>query len=200
MFNPLPSEEEFDAASVTLNPAPMGMAYGFHAGWNMPHGRWIFGVEGDYSWTGIDGDVDLNPVPAFGGGTFNSTYTVVQQIDWMASIRARAGIVRNDKYLIYGTGGVAFAKIGTNATANYFPEGNVIYGSGLQGTRTGFTFGGGIEGSITERLGWRAEFLHFGFGTETFVANPIPNNPPFQMEFVSKNDSNIFRGAINYRF
>jgi outer membrane immunogenic protein len=59
-------------------------------------GVFVFGVEGEWMWTGIKGGQTFTD--AFGGAS--QTITLETSIDWLAI--ARAGFVVGDKLLLYG--------------------------------------------------------------------------------------------------
>jgi outer membrane immunogenic protein len=200
-FDPLPDAQTFiNLKPVTLNPEPMGWMYGFHAGYNMPRGKWVFGVEGDYSWTTFDGFIDMSPFEQNNGAPLNGTLSVDQTTDWLSTIRGRAGWVHNDRHLIYGTAGVAFGKINTDALTDGQPTSIISYLGQVSGTRMGWTWGGGIEGALTEKVTWRAQYLVYNFGDEVVVANPTPAHPPFQIRYTSSASSSAVVGGISIKF
>ena len=121
-----------------------GIIGGVHVGYNWQVNHFVFGIEGDISAT----DFTSGPV----GG--NSR---IVGMDWMASLRARAGIAHNN-WLFYGTAGVAWADLHAESTAG--PN----FRSGSD-TATGWVAGLGVERKFTERLSGRVEWLHSEFDT-----------------------------------
>ena len=101
---------------------------GVHAGYNwQKHGPWIFGVEADISF----GD----------------------DIDYLASIRARAGVAY-DALLIYATGGVAF--IGEE---DFFGDSH---------HETGWVAGLGAEYKVAQNMSVGLEGLYYDFDDDDF--------------------------------
>ena len=72
-------------------------------------GNWVFGVEGDISWTNKKGS-------AFDTGLAgNPTFTSQTKEKWISTSRARIGWAW-DRSLVYITGGLASAKVDANVT------------------------------------------------------------------------------------
>lgn len=124
---------------------------------------WVVGVEGDFSWTKLDGAASgpnllANGTPAGGGGILVSRST-----DSLASARARLGWVVVPNALIYGTGGAAWARTnysGLDALAN-----GTTLATSFSDTQTGWVAGGGIDWAPWSN-NWvlRFEYLHYQFG------------------------------------
>ena len=60
-----------------------GAIYGVTVGYNLQMGRWLVGIEGDWSKL----DVDVGPISSCGGPCFT-------RADWLATLRGRAGWIR----------------------------------------------------------------------------------------------------------
>ena len=86
------------------------------------------------------------------------------EVDWLASIRARAGLAAN-RFMVYGTGGVGFAGF----SHEFDDDAGVFDGDDDSSTQTGWVLGAGAE-----FLAWRAntrgdnvtvgaEYLHYEF-------------------------------------
>lgn len=199
LFNPLPSEEMFGFRSMTLNPKPMGWTYGFHGGWNMPRGNLMFGVEADYAWSSIGGNTSATPV-LIDGQPWEGTWFVQQDLEWLSTVRGRVGCGLANKYMVYATGGIAWGGVNSFAEADLEPGAPFFFQGFDDSTRTGWTIGGGIEGSLTERLAWRVQYLYVDFGSKTVTGDANPAFPPFQMGFESQNKTNSFTFGASYRF
>ncbi|CAN5181927.1 porin family protein [soil metagenome] len=98
--------------------------------------NWVVGIEGDFTFTGKSSSTFSNP--------------------WNSTVRGRLGYAF-DRFLFYGTGGVAFGDL-----KNTVPTGG-------EAVKVGWTAGLGAEavlaGNVTGRLEWR----HTELGS-TFVA------------------------------
>ena len=110
------------------------------------------------------------------------------KIDWLASVRGRAGFVAGET-LFYATGGVAFA----NFNAGWFRSNGVARGQ-FDATVTGWVAGGGIERAFSRNWSARAEFLHYGFGTKSLTST---TGGTYTTAF--RHDVSAVRLGINFR-
>jgi len=162
-----------------------GVRFGYN--WQVAP-TWLVGVEADIAAasfkqsasTTLSTQVPLIPSIAGSSLTFSS------QVQWLASLRGRLGLVQNN-WLFYGTGGVAFASIKQEANAQCPPPaiaGGCVFTSGTTSpfsateTRVGFAVGAGLEWQMPASP-WRlaAEYLYYGFdkstsGSSLFIALP----------------------------
>lgn len=118
---------------------------------------WLVGVQGGYNWQmdtfvlGVEGDISLSGVQGDDAGGFIS-----RQINWAASLRARAG-VSFDAILLYATAGVAFA----NST------GEVFIADDTQ-THVGWTVGAGVEAMVADNVSAKLEYRYTDYGTQDY--------------------------------
>jgi high affinity Mn2+ porin len=117
---------------------------GVHAGCDYQiNPGFVIGVVGDYDWTNIDGSqTNISDRT----GTFATTYIHSTDIDRMASLRARAGVVGMGA-LWYVTGGWAWVR--DEHSIAFTPA----FGGGppfltYKDTRNGWTLGAGVEGYL----------------------------------------------------
>ena len=82
----------------------IGFIGGGQIGYNWQAGSLVYGVEADASWLSAKLDTDLRP------NRDNLSVTVSQKIDWLVTLRGRAGLAV-DRTLIYFTGGLALAGV-----------------------------------------------------------------------------------------
>jgi len=132
-----------------------GFLVGAHGGFNQQWGSFVLGIEGDIEWSDMNGD------DAGVGGTLD-----VVDIEWMASVRARAGFAIN-RTLIYATGGVAFADI-TQSNIDGIPI-------SFSETYTGWTAGAGLEYAFTDNFTGRVEYRYTDFGSQDYL--PVGIDP-----------------------
>jgi outer membrane immunogenic protein len=146
---------------------------GLHVGYNWQvTPMWLAGLEGDFAWTGIHAASDtLLTQP---GGTFPSSNVHFQtDVKWLASLRGRLGLTR-DNWLAYFTGGVAWSDLKFNASASCPASDCAVSGLfaapfSASAIRTGFVLGGGGEWQVPNS-DWRArfEYLYYRFnGSES---------------------------------
>ncbi|MBX3581015.1 MAG: porin family protein [Rhizobiaceae bacterium] len=137
---------------------------GIQVGYDYQMDRWLVGAVADIAWTHINGSGSKGPPgpPA--------EYTT--EFDWIATLRARAGYIPTDNFLIYAHGGVAFADINLNP-ANDGPWND----SSFSDTETGWVVGFGAEYKVQHNISLFAEYSYMDFGDGSFPAQggPTPN-------------------------
>jgi len=137
--------------SVDSNlPAPLdsfdanGFVGGVHAGYNYQMNQFVLGVEGDVDLTSISGKSNFDPVL----GTNKVT------VPWQGSVRGRLGYAW-DRFMLYGTGGVAFADA-------------KVAGADSK-SLVGWTAGAGLEYAFTDNLSGRLEYRYTDFQRASYV-------------------------------
>ena len=133
-----------------------GWLAGGQVGFNFVSGMWLFGVEGDIAYSTIDGS--YTDTAAF-------DQTAITEIDWLATIRARAGL-HYDRWMPYITGGVAFAGVDHTIT----PTGIVVLGASLSDTLVGWTVGAGVEAMIDPNWTAKLEYLYVDLEDTSFTS------------------------------
>jgi len=154
----------------------------------------VIGLENDYSWTDKNGSAhDLKP---FNTQTLNTT-----KEKWIDTLRGRIGYAF-DRFLVYGTGGVAFA--GTDVTVATPGFATVTDSK----SRTGWVAGVGGEwaaytgplGALTVKL----EYLHADFGTSRYIATPVDFRVGCLTQTVVSRDvklsDDMVRVGVNWKF
>ena len=147
-------EGDIAGASVDLD----GWFGGVQGGYNYQMGNFVLGLEADASWSGIDGDGSGDGT--VGAGPTPVTYNSQVDLDWLATVRLRAGFAI-DRALIYGTGGVAFAQV--NYDYDVTDGTDTISGSNDE-NMTGWTIGGGVEYAATQNFMVKLEYLYTDLG------------------------------------
>lgn len=134
------------AGSTSLD----GGAVGFAAGYDLVFARrMVLGIETDLQF----GDTRGN-LPALALKT---------HADFMATLRGRVGVFLAPEFLVYGTGGVAWAGLGIEDTAATLGVGSIDANK----TAVGWVAGGGMEYDFRDYFGtiFFAEYLFGGFET-----------------------------------
>jgi outer membrane immunogenic protein len=168
--------------------SPTSATGGVFAGYNIPWGLYIVGIEADIAYkhastSGVQADAHPSP-PAPGVTTETFTGSLTQ--GWDASIRARLGVPINySRTLLYATGGVAFGNVsssfsyaaafgpcpvGPSPTPGFPGVGIVCPTAGggaasWSDTRVGYTVGGGAEWLYTRNIKLRVEYRYTDFGS-----------------------------------
>ena len=168
-----------------------GVLGGGQAGYNWQSGSGLIGVEADYQFSGMNGSIDspcLLPVCFL-----PTTASFSQKMPWFGTVRGRLGFTSND-WLIYATGGYAYARINTDATATGPGFAAEITQSEF---RSGWTIGGGIEAALTRNWSVKLEYLYLDFGSKNVQWN-LPGLPTIDDN--AKVVSNVVRAGLNFRF
>ena len=120
-----------------------GWTGGAFGGFNMQTGQFVYGIEGDVNYSGIDGN---------DGG-----FTARSRVD--GSVRGRAGVALNDDVLLYGTAGVAAESLRVTHDATGARDTNTLIG---------WTAGAGADVKLTDQVFARAEYRYTDYGSKDF--------------------------------
>jgi len=132
-----------------------GALGGIQAGYNYQMDRWVFGIEGEYSWARLRGS-ETTPGTGF-------TETTNYRSPYAAILAGRVGYAA-DRALWYVKGGGGWTKFS-------YPGLTVVNGSGALSdtfggsvTESGWVIGGGVEWSFAPHWSVKLEYDHFDFG------------------------------------
>jgi outer membrane immunogenic protein len=166
-----------------------GFLGGAQLGYNWQTSNWLFGVETDFS------GMNLHDAAHF--ATTDTNYANAQvesRYDWLGTTRGRLGLVM-DRTLIYGTGGLAYARV----SHNYFDS---VHGStSANNVVGGWTIGGGVEYALNRNWSVKGEYLYVNLrntSLNTIFTNGAGSSSTATFNF--KNDINIVRAGVNFRF
>ena len=210
-----------------------GFAGGGQIGYNYQvRPNWLLGIEADIQNSAQRGS---NTVVDALSGTFcfaiggpgscaairpltgTATTSYEARIDWFGTVRGRVGVLINDGLLLYGTGGLAYGRVGVsgnvglNATASGF-VGPTTSAFGQSKTNSGLAAGAGLEGrfsaSLPQNCTWRLEYLYVDLGsldtsTSIIAASSVPaiaSNLTGTMTTRTHFIDNIVRVGLNYQF
>ncbi|TKT73004.1 porin family protein [Afipia massiliensis] len=180
---------------ATLGSDSNGVVGGGQIGYNWQFApSWVLGIEGDISGTGIR--TTNSAAVTVGGAPFPGLFHLQDRsVDWMASIRGRLGFTW-DRWMIYGTGGGAWADINYR---NHLVVGGAFNPLDVSRTQSGWVAGGGVEYAVSNNWTVRAEYLYYDFGDETIInLSPIvaggANNARWDNQF------HVVRAGVNYKF
>lgn len=173
------------------NASPDGVTAGGYLGYNYQIDRIVLGVEGDFNW---DNGQDSN--------SFLGELNYDSELNWDASVRARLGVVVDERALLYVTGGPSWLNtelstgfnIGPNA-----PEANVSKGD--KSTEFGWVLGAGAEYALTDHLSVKAEYLHGWYGDADLDILSGSNGEDKQKIYLKQDlQTNVVRAGIAYHF
>jgi len=132
-----------------------GPLAGAHVGYNVQSGKWVFGIEGSYSWADTQQEV-IRP------GTFSNN-TLVNDLDQIYTVTGRVGMAV-DRALYYVRGGYAAGRLGVSLSE--VPSFNHTFAD--SGWTGGWTVGGGIEAAITNNVTIGIAYDYINLNSKTF--------------------------------
>ena len=195
----------FRAPKSPFDTGGSSLIAGVQGGYNWQFApNWVLGVEGDFSWTGIDGSQTYNPIPPGPTGGFTtppSFVTMSRDVKWLASVRGRLGYAW-DRALIFATGGVAWSHtdyLGIDSRGG----GGTVDTASLSSTKGGWVVGGGLEYGLIPNWTLRGEYLYYSTPGVSAIAvqNPVCAPPGCREEYNwDRTKVHVARLAINYRF
>jgi outer membrane immunogenic protein len=166
---------------VSSSSSRNGLSYGILSGYNYQVGQVVLGVEGDFTgWT--VGKVRYTAIT----GDF-----LTAQSKWGGSIRGRLGYAA-DRALFYLTGGAAFV---SNETS--IPTTGISIGG--DGTRLGWTVGGGLDYAFTNNWFTGIEYRYSQYEAKNFVY-PIPILNLGFVGFKQELSTNQVTARVGYKF
>jgi outer membrane immunogenic protein len=194
------SNEVSNALPLSVSSRETGFGGGVQAGWNYQRGCTMWGLEADWTWTGLNSEKTNTDGQA---GNAIDTLRVSSELKWYGTLRARAGVVV-DNVLIYVTGGGIFADVNYSfGVTDFFAAGFVTEAFSSSKTRWGWTIGGGAEWQFLNNWTVKGEMLYASFEdvSETFNSTfAVNNGNPASKQFDFANTLWIGRIGLNYRF
>jgi outer membrane immunogenic protein len=154
--------------------SPKGWLFGGTLGYNYQVGSIVWGIEGDYAWSGVKGT-----------GTCGAFVCELSN-PWFGTARGRLGYAF-DRWLPYVTAGGAFGKVRLTSTAPAVPESSK--------TQIGWTVGAGLEYAFLGNWSAKLEYLYADLGSfdcSATCGGVAPNNVSFR--------ESIVRAGLNYKF
>jgi outer membrane immunogenic protein len=215
------------------SPEPKGFVGGFHAGYNWQvSSMLVIGIEGDFSFSNMKKDQTLNVAggplvvsPFINGiacGNCDLQDSLRVKVDNFASIRGRLGFLVAPSFMLYGTGGAAWAEtnVDVNGSAVFT---NAASPASLRGTQfaslsasadktfSGWVVGGGGEYMLTRNILLRVEYLHYDFGSKTvtvdgtvnragFPGFPAVVSAPVSADVKTSLTTDVIRGGVSFKF
>jgi outer membrane immunogenic protein len=173
---------------------PHNFLGGGQVGFNYQLSSFVFGVEGDLSYTGLS-TVDSLAASTTGG---NLGFTSDMSSHWLSTMRGRFGTAF-DRLLVYTTGGLALAERNfTNGYVVQSPDGQDFSIGSSSRMAAGLAIGGGLEYALTQNWTLKGEYLYanLGAGRSSLDNSTIPTASFHQGDL----DEKVVRAALNYKF
>jgi outer membrane immunogenic protein len=191
-----------------------GAMGGIQAGYNMQSSNFVFGVEADMNWLNSSNSYQTPTFAGAAGGTWNASGAA--SINWLATLRARAGITTGNS-LFYITGGLALVDADWRQRVVYLnvpppipivalpltgATGGQNAGSGSD-VHAGLTLGAGVEFKLDGNWSLKGEYLFVAMGKDsvrTTYVSPVDGGV-YSVNHQNKFESlNIARIGLNYKF
>lgn len=155
----------------------------------------LIGVETDFQYS------DINDKNNGKSSTHPSEISMIKQdMEWFGTTRARFGVLPTKRLLVYGTGGLAYGRLKSSASVDFFNGGQVFAGSSTK-TRSGHTLGGGMEFALTKNITVKGEYLYYDLGrNEVDIVTVNWAGGPSYATGAFTTRGNIVRMGLNYRF
>jgi outer membrane immunogenic protein len=164
-----------------------GVVAGAQVGYDHQIGAWVFGVEGQWSWSDINGDRrDSNPETLL----CNTNFACNTDIKWIATATGRLGYAVGPA-LLYVKGGGAWVREDHRFIV-------VATGSDLASaheTRSGWTVGGGLEYRLDHNWSTKIEYNYIDFGDKRLSFANLGS-----VSIGIDQQIHLVKVGINYRF
>jgi outer membrane immunogenic protein len=113
-------------------------------------------------------------------------------VNWLATVRGRAGVLVTPTALLYATVGAAFLNTNWGQPPGYFPR----------VSQTGIAVGGGLEIVLMGNWTGKIEYIYAAFENDTpisvIAAPPCPSPPGFACG--DYNRLHVIRAGLNLKF
>ena len=163
-----------------------GAIAGGQVGYNYSTDKYLVGVETDLQGTsakGRRGFAGVSPVTDPGGAGVGTVATAVdneKSVDWLGTLRGRAGYAFTPSLLGYATGGLAYGQVAgqtlisqPTTTTFLIPQFSTNAIGRYTNIRTGWTVGGGVEWMFSPNVSLKAEYLYYDLGSASYASTPL---------------------------
>jgi len=170
-----------------------GFIGGIQVGYNWQAETYVWGLEADIAYVDIG---ETTAVPNNDAGWIVTQTTVSRDLDWLATIRGRAGKLLSPDLLAYATAGVAFGdatqsvSVGTTDVGTSFSSADELIG---------WTLGVGSEWSLTNNITLKGEYLYFNLDIHMPEAHMPGANQVYQQANTDF-EGHIVRIGLNMKF
>lgn len=181
-----------------------GAVYGGQAGYNWQFGRAVTGLEIDFSAADIKGSNGVTETTPFGGGTFTTSLSVNERVQYLGTARARLGWLPTDNVLLYGTAGLAWERLDVGAIQSQIvtPGGpSQIFNLRNPTDKFGWVAGVGAEVMLGSP-NWigRLEYLHYDMGQVQTSSTLIQAGGFTDISTAGSQHIEVVRAGVSYKF
>jgi outer membrane immunogenic protein len=179
-----------------------GALGGVQLGFNYQTGWVVWGLEGEFDWSGLKGNM---PLATASEGYYTLANTV--KTNYISTVTGRVGGVFHEDMLIYLKGGVAFAQnnYAISATDSFgIASGNY---SSMNDNRTGWTVGFGTEYRFDPHWSAKIEYDYIDFASKNLsfpagsggACNPFGVCSTSAVAFDVPQTIHTFKLGLNYK-
>jgi outer membrane immunogenic protein len=140
----------FGGPAIATDYSLAGALYGVHAGYNLQRGAVVFGIEGSWSGSNVQGNTACVVV-----------FDCKREVDSVYTLAGRLGWAMN-RTMVYGLLGVAWGEVNTKVTSQLIP---ISLSSDER--HVGWVAGFGLEHALSDRVSFRIEYTRIDLGDET---------------------------------
>jgi outer membrane immunogenic protein len=173
-----------------------GALAGAQIGYDYVLNRMLLGLEADIAWSNVEGKLSIDG-SALNNGTYlgSAVGEIGTKLDYLGTLRARLGYVVTDPWMIYATGGWAYGRTKSTASATIDPlfSGSVSKSLDMSGWAAGL----GTEYAVTPNFTVRAEYLHVDLGSKTLWSG---SDTDWDATLKIKPKFDLVRIGANYKF
>jgi outer membrane immunogenic protein len=170
---------------------------GGQVGYNRQFDWLVVGFETDFNYNGVDESEKIDRALASPlVGRF--IHTVKQEVDFFGTVRGRLGFTPASRWLVYGTGGLAYGRVRSSSDV-LFTAGGDRYVRSSSAVRAGWAAGAGAEYAFMGNWSAKLEYLHVDLGRRTYeYGNQL--FPGFNYSTDLDTREHIVRIGINFKF
>lgn len=188
---------------------------GGQVGYNHQLGSFVLGLEADIQgFAGASSSISRAALGLGPGGADNTVLRVSKGIDYLATIRGRAGFLATPQLLLYATGGLALGQV-TSSTLGFQYYTGPTFGvvtswsgaAAYSSTRVGWTLGAGGEWMFARNWSVKLEYLYYDLGSIAYAGiygnqrAPGPDNYFTNVTRTSARfNGHVLRAGLNYHF
>jgi outer membrane immunogenic protein len=193
-----------------------GFIGGGEAGYNWQIGQIVYGIETDISGASVSNSSafsgSVSPA-GFPANTVNVSALATDKLDYLGTVRGRAGFLVTPPILVYATGGFAYGGVSASTALAEQVSGPCACGpapsvaGSISSTRTGWTVGGGLEWMFAPNWTVKGEYLYYDLGSSTYALPALVQTNAAGAPFFGANGSatvdfkgSIARAGVNYKF
>jgi outer membrane immunogenic protein len=174
-FTPSPTDFNIDAP---------GFIGGGQIGYNWQSNNFVYGLEADFQYSDENGSANC----------CSPTATANARLRWFGTARGRIGVTFSNNWLLYATGGLAYGQLARAVTQLG------VYSYGDTYWDAGWTVGAGIEGVLSGRWTWKAEYLYMDLGSNSVTVTDPVAAPIGPIGVDTAWTDHVVRLGVNYRF